>query len=118
MRVVIKQRMQRRIYTRKDFASVSMLILSLSLILLGGSIQTTFRLLSIVLVMLDGACDEHCACKRPRKEEDSNYEDSVPLENNEEWVKVSPRTHKQVMQKAAEQLEEDSDEECNKSEYA
>ena len=60
--------------------------------------------------MLDKDIDEHCGCKRPHEDEDSNDEESVPLENDKESIKV------------AKQLEEDmsyfdSDEELNKSEY-
>jgi len=74
-------------------------------------------------LMLDDNVDEHCGCKQPLEQEDSNEDESVPLENTEESIIVSPRAHKRAKRQAAKQLEEDmsyfdSDEECNKSEYA
>ena len=60
--------------------------------------------------------------KRSLAEAESDN-DTVPLEEDFILAKVTPRAHKQAMRKAAKQLEEamsyfDSDEECNKSEYA
>ena len=75
--------------------------------------EMMLRRMILACLMLDGDCDEHCGCKQPCEEEDSNDDKSVPLENKEESIIVSPH----------EQLEEDmlyfdSDDECNKSEYA
>ena len=57
--------------------------------------------------MLDSNVDEHCGCKQPLEEEDSNDDESVPLEKDEESIKVLPRAHKRVKWQAAKQMEED-----------
>ena len=105
---------------------------------LGESIQTIFRVLSIlwrihpdnrvsdeemterrmilVRLMLDEVCEEYCGCKRPCKTFDFEQED-------ESIVELTDREHKQALLKQAKQGKEDmayidSDEKCNKAEYA
>ena len=66
--------------------------------------------------MLDGDCDEYCGYKRPCEMFDFQQEDGSNVE-------LTAREHKRALLEQAEKVEEDmasfdSDEECNKSEYA
>ena len=76
------------------------------------------------LLQLEYLKDTGCVIgiKRSLEEAESDN-DTVPVEEDCIRGKVAPRAHKRAMRKAAKQLEEDmsyfdSDEECNKSEYA